>query len=138
MPRNAQAPQAPNGQAYGQKGEAIAAQQQIPLPQGQGPTMPAAQGQAGPQPGQPTQPVDLMQAAQQFDPGITPLTAPSQRPGEPVTTGLATGPGAGPEIFSQPSRASASADVLTALAQASGNDAFLDLASRIRQAGGMR
>jgi len=138
MPRNAQTPQAPNGQAYGQKGDAIAAQQQIPLPQGQAPTMPAAQGAAAPQPGGQTQPVDLMQAAQQFDPGITPLSAPSQRPGEPVQAGLAMGPGPGPDIFSAPARAAQAADVLVSLAQASGNDAFLELANRVRGGAGAR
>lgn len=30
-------------------------------------------------------------------PQVTPLDAPSSRPGEPVTTGLPVGPGAGPE-----------------------------------------
>ena len=30
---------------------------------------------------------------------VTPLYAPTQRPGEPVTTGIAMGPGAGPEVL---------------------------------------
>lgn len=30
---------------------------------------------------------------------VTPLFAPSQRPDEPVTTGIAMGPGAGPEVL---------------------------------------
>lgn len=66
------------------------------------------------------------------------MTAPTQRPGEPVQAGLAMGPGPGPDIFSQPARANASADVLVSLAQASGNDQLLELAARIRKSGGMR
>jgi len=31
--------------------------------------------------------------------GITPLNAPTQRPGEPITTGIALGAGAGPEAL---------------------------------------
>lgn len=33
------------------------------------------------------------------DPGVIPLTAPSQRPSEPVTAGAALGPGPGPEAL---------------------------------------
>jgi hypothetical protein len=33
---------------------------------------------------------------------IPTLTTPSQRPGEPLTTGLSTGPGAGPEALGSP------------------------------------
>jgi len=36
-------------------------------------------------------------------PQATPLTAPSQRPDEPVTTGSPIGPGAGPEALTLPS-----------------------------------
>jgi hypothetical protein len=36
-------------------------------------------------------------------PQVTPLTAPSERPDEPVTTGIAMGPGAGPEAVTLPS-----------------------------------
>lgn len=32
-------------------------------------------------------------------PEVTPLFAPSQRPEEPITTGIALGPGAGPEVL---------------------------------------
>lgn len=30
---------------------------------------------------------------------VTPLFAPSERPGEPITHGIASGPGAGPEVL---------------------------------------
>lgn len=132
-----QPPQAANNQAYGMKNEQLQAQKQIPLPQADGP----GGGAPGPSPAgapPPTQPVDVVAAARDFDPGITPLSAPSQRPGEPVTTGLALGAGAGPEIFSQPTQAMKTADMLDMLAQTSGNDAFRNLALRIRQSGGFR
>jgi hypothetical protein len=142
MPRTRQPVQAPTGQAYGQAGQQQASQRAIPLPQRQAPTVSGAptgpQQQAAPPAGQAAGPQDLLQVATEFDPGITPLTAPSERMHEPVTAGLSLGPGPGPDIFSQPARANRSADVLTALAQASGNDAFLELAARIRRTGGMR
>lgn len=129
MPRDRQAPKAPNDQAYGMRGDQIAAQQAIPLPQQQTPAGQMAQQQPE---------MNVVEQARQFDPGITPLTAPTERPGEPVQAGLAMGPGPGPDIFSQPARANAAADVLVALAQSSGNDEMLELANRIRQSGGLR
>lgn len=132
MPRTKQAPQAPNSQAYGQRGDQISAQQAMPLPQSD--PLPPAQA---PQPASPTDP-DLMAMAQQFDPGITPLSAPTQRPGEPVTAGLSMGAGPGPEIFSSPARAQRSADVLDMIAQSSGDDRMAQMAARIRANGGMR
>lgn len=35
-------------------------------------------------------------------PQVTPINAPSERPDEPVTTGIAMGPGAGPEALTLP------------------------------------
>ena len=40
---------------------------------------------------------DVRAAAEQGP--VTPLYAPSQRPEEPITTGIAMGPGAGPEVL---------------------------------------
>jgi hypothetical protein len=36
--------------------------------------------------------------------GVTPLFAPTQRPGEPITTGIAMGAGAGPEVLAMQSQ----------------------------------
>ena len=42
----------------------------------------------------------VKQAASQAAPApVTPLFAPTERPNEPVTTGIAMGPGAGPEVL---------------------------------------
>lgn len=49
-----------------------------------------------------TQPVSMPSAASMGGmnlPPITPLTAPTERPNEPLTTGLPFGPGAGPEVL---------------------------------------
>lgn len=47
-------------------------------------------------------PAATLQAATAYTmPTLTPLGAPSERPGEPVTTGLSIGAGAGPEALGQ-------------------------------------
>ena len=43
-------------------------------------------------------------------PQVTPLTAPSERPDEPVTAGVAMGPGAGPEALTLPGTGDTSED----------------------------
>lgn len=133
MPRTRQyqAPQAVSAQAYGQKGEQLAAQAQMPLPQtNAGPPMPAnAGGQITP---------DILAMAQQFDPRVTPLNAPTNRPGEPVTAGLTTGPGPGPEALRQSGQAQAAADTLAMMARITGDTAYRDMATNIMQSGGYR
>lgn len=83
------------GQGYGIAGQQRAAQRAIPM--ANGPTMPANQPPAAQQP--PNN--DLMSQLQSFNgPGESlSLTRPSERPNEPVTHGLPTGPGAGPEAL---------------------------------------
>lgn len=89
----------PPGLPYGERQQLTQGQSQIPLPTQPNltsvPTGPAAQG---PPPDQNA----LLAAAQghQFNP--VPLVAPTNRPGEPVTTGLASGPGAGPDQGTDP------------------------------------
>ena len=130
MPRDRQVPQAPNAQAYGQKGDQLAAQAAMPLPQTNAAPMPR---------GMPTERAispDAVAAAQAFDPGITPLGSPTSRPNEPITAGLSVGPGPGPEIFAQPGRAKRLAETLTMFARVSGDDAFLEMAHNVE--GGAR
>jgi hypothetical protein len=43
-------------------------------------------------------------------PQATPITAPTERPEEPVTTGIAMGPGAGPEALTLPGAGDTSED----------------------------
>jgi hypothetical protein len=65
-----------------------------------GPAAPLATGQEPPQPPQP--PPDLMTLARQMPGGDGMLRMPSTRPQEPITAGLASGPGAGPELMGSP------------------------------------
>lgn len=44
-------------------------------------------------------------------PPVTPLTAPTELPDEPITSGLAVGPGAGPESLALPRSEDGSADL---------------------------
>lgn len=78
---------APSAQ-YGAATAQAAAQKQVPMASGPLPT-----AGAPPAPGGPPAPVGPL-------PGeVTPLDAPSENPGEHVMTGVAAGPGAGPEIL---------------------------------------
>ena len=79
-----------------------------------------------------------MGMAAQFDPGITPLTNPSERPNEPVTTGMNRGPGPGPEILAQGGqRARNAASILRLMADTSGDQKYIELADKIDRHGGM-
>lgn len=64
-----------------------------------------------------------------FDPfaGITPLDSPTRYPNEPVTSGLATGPGPGPEAMLPRPRARI-VDALMALAEATNDPEIRALA----------
>lgn len=81
------------GNTYGTGAELARSQQQMPVsaPQAPGPTQ-------GP-PGLPGQP----QAAPGPPPGgLGTFHGPTERPNEPITHGLPTGPGGGPEVLSAP------------------------------------
>ena len=74
------------------------------------------------------------------------LDAPTARPGEPVTTGLSTGPGAGPEVLGAPPAEAASNERLrmaspglTRLASLPGvHPDIRSLARRVRAASRLR
>lgn len=93
----------PTGGAYGAASQLASAQKAAPVPQA-GPTnMPTLNGGVGggtgtavtpSTPGPAGDPIGAAQAMEM--PAITPMGAPTQRPGEPVTTGMNGGPGAGP------------------------------------------
>lgn len=80
----AQAPRAVPGQTYGQAGAQLAAQQAVPLPR----QAPAGAG-AGSSPG----------TQSSAGAPLTPMDAPTQRPGEPLTAGIPSGAGPGPEVL---------------------------------------
>lgn len=60
------------------------------------------------------------------------LFAPSERPDEPITTGLSSGPGAGPEILGGMASSSPGGRFLRDLSARTGNPYFAQLADRVR------
>lgn len=81
----AQPVRTPTGLGYGEATQLRQTQQQAPAGQPQTPPV-SLQAQAH-------------QAAQATPPPSRLIHAPTERPNEPVTTGLASGPGAGPEAL---------------------------------------
>jgi len=69
---------------------------------GQGQEM-MAQQEGAPLAGQPATPKFKPSNPVRNLPQATPITAPTERPDEPVTTGIPIGPGAGPEALALPS-----------------------------------
>jgi hypothetical protein len=84
---------AASGQTYGKRSKQMAAQRALPMARPATDAVPVASPQAAtPAPQGPPAPAVM--------PGqVVPLTAPSQRPDEPVTAGLPLGAGAGPEAL---------------------------------------
>lgn len=86
-----QAPSAAPGQTYGVAAQQLRAQATAPLPKQGAPPAAGGSAPAGPSPAG---------AAPQVVPGgLGPLDAPSDRPGEPLTAGMPSGPGPGPEAL---------------------------------------
>lgn len=114
----AQPADAPTGMGYGEHQASIESQQALPMAQVQGPAgaPPVAQDQS-----QRLQ--AAVEAARRMRPP-SPLTGPSQRPGEPITAGMATGPGPGPEVLRNGDRV---ARTFRLLAEVTGDAAFSDL-----------
>lgn len=112
------------GQPYGEAGRQAAAQKVIPLPgQGHGVGSPSGGPRPGPNMGDPgpishstpnaPHPLnyptgrgvntDWWETQNAIQPGgLGPLTAPTNRPGEPLTAGLQGGAGPGPEALAPP------------------------------------
>lgn len=110
-----QAPRAVPGQTYGTAGAQLQAQSQIPL-SGGGPNATPTIGQSAPTGG-------MGSLGAGAAPGsLGPLHAPTGRPNEPVTHGLATGPGAGPEALTPPDPLVKAAAVLNNLGSAADAD----------------
>lgn len=90
----AQPAAAPTGMPYGEHQASIESQQALPMAQVNG----AGGGPTGP-PQDPAQRLQMaVEAARRMRPPA-PLTGPSQRPMEPITAGMASGPGPGPEVL---------------------------------------
>lgn len=151
--RTDMAVQTPTGLPYGEAGALQGAQQAIPL---QAAPVPGAGGGAIPPPQAPTNgptPVagapgqlgggtvappqggmslqDVLAAASAMAPPGGTMSGPTQRPNEPVTAGLTSGPGPGPEILGigQPGPGGL-AQTLQAAADASGSGLLATLAAQ--------
>lgn len=102
--RTTQAPKAAPGQPYGEAKQQLDSQKQIPLSR-------------TPAPGGP--PVSSTAAIAGMVGGggspVPSLTAPSTRPNEPLTSGLKTGPGPGPEALNLPAQAPVDDQMLAVL-----------------------
>lgn len=119
----AQPAQAPTGMAYGDHQASIDAQQALPLAQVASSTGPSTAAPTGP-PQDPAQRLAAaVDAARRMRPPA-PLTGPSKRPGEPITAGMATGPGPGPEVLRTGDRV---ARTFRLMAEVTGDQAFNDL-----------
>ncbi len=102
-----------SGQTYGNRQASEQSQRDMPLP------------------GDPI--ANLMADTGTFDGTPTSLLAPTQRPDEPVTAGLTTGPGPGPEVLFGPS--TKASDTFAYLAEQTGDSYFLQLAELSRRQG---
>lgn len=134
----------PTGLPYGEAGALQAAQAATPIaaaPSGPppGPSGPPQPPGAGPGvPGGTNPPpgglASILAAAQAMRPPSGPgLSAPTMRPSEPVTAGLPSGPGPGPEILGIGGPPSPLAQTLQAAAQATGSGLLSNLAAQVAQ-----
>lgn len=118
----AQPAEAPTGMGYGEHQASIESQQALPLAQ-----VTPMTGGSGPMPTAPQDPAQRLamavEAAKRMRPPA-PLSGPSMRPGEPITAGMASGPGPGPEVLRTGDR---TARTLRLLAEVTGDQAFNDL-----------
>ena len=125
------------GQMYGKGVEQQQLQETVPAPQVTNPAVgsppqpaPTTTPAPAPSPYQPAPgPVDAMAAAAEMRNNVGLLNAPTQRPGEPVTTGLPSGLGAGPEALGMVTR-SPLGETMRNLSNALGDPVFADLANR--------
>jgi hypothetical protein len=121
------------GQEYGAGIEQMAMQRAMPAPQVSG-VAAGAPGAPAPAPGG-TPPrinmAELMQRAQALQPETGLLTAPTNRPTEPVTAGLSRGPGPGPEALAV-RRGSPAGEMLRKLSMETGDPMFARLADQAK------
>lgn len=118
---------------YGEGERAIESQRRTPVPDYSQGT--AAAGPPGAPPSAPAPaPGDRLQAALLAAKGMAPptnlLTMPTQRPGEPITSGLRIGAGPGPEVLHSGDRA---VRTLRMLAEVTADPSFANLAELAAQ-----
>jgi hypothetical protein len=112
---------APTGMGYGQHQSSIESQRALPLAAVSPPGGPTGGPPAAPD--ESTRLREAVMAAKRLRPPA-PLSGPSRRPGEPITAGMATGPGPGPEVLRTGDRV---ARTYKLLAEVTGNPQMNDL-----------
>ena len=138
MAQNPQGAKVPTGLQYGQRQALQQAQRSMPLPDVN--TIHAPQAGGGAPAALPPDHPDTLAAAHSWTPPIQPLSRPSNRPGEPVQSGIPLGPGPGPEALAGPSTQPSGVNtnlssLLAQIAQGSGSKVVADLAQRAAAAG---
>lgn len=127
------------GQRYGEGVAQEQMQAQMPAPDNRvmaaRPSAPTPPAGGPPAPAQAPTPAlslqEILQRAQSApSPGMGSLFAPSTRPDEPITAGLSTGPGPGPEALGPALSVSTQGKFLRELTERTGNPYFARLADR--------
>lgn len=118
----AQPADAPTGMPYGARQATIDSQRQLPI--AAAPGVPTGGGTPPQAPQDPAQRLQMAVAAARRMRPPAPLTGPSRRPMEPLTAGMATGPGPGPEVLRTGDRV---ARTLRLLAETTGEAMFSEL-----------
>ena len=128
------------GQTYGLAGQQLAAQHNVPMaPQPLG--VAGAPAPGGPVPGVAAPPSQGPPPAPPIAPGaFGPLARPTERPGEPVTTGLPIGAGPGPEAMPPgpaggPAPDGKMSDMLNRIALQTGSSTIAAIAARAQAMG---
>lgn len=128
MPRRHQRKQTAPGQPYGEAQRQAHLQSVQPLPEG-GPPMPEAGQQQLDQAPQPS----LLDIARAGPSPVDPLSGPNPTVGQPLTRGLPSGPGPGPEILPT-FRRNRHADLLNTLAVTLDSPRLRRMAARAKRA----
>lgn len=125
----AQPAAAPTGMPYGDRQATIESQQALPMAQV---VPPGGTGGPSAPPDQAQRLQAAVEAARRMRPP-TPLSGPSQRPMEPLTAGMATGPGPGPEVLRT---GDLTARTFKLLAEVTGDAGFNELFEKSLMRGG--
>lgn len=116
----AQPAAAPTGMPYGDRQASIESQQALPLAR----VVPPGGTDGSSAPPDPAQRLQqAVEAARRMRPP-SPLSGPSRRPNEPITAGMASGPGPGPEVLRNGDRV---ARTFRMLAEVTGDATFSQL-----------
>jgi len=116
------------GQGYGVQAQQIADQQALPVASSSTATPPVSAPETTSSPGL------AAAAAFEMPQGLTPVDAPTERPTEPLTAGIQSGPGPGPEVLGSVFNPGTAAALLAYLAsQPTATQGVKDLSYKVGQ-----